>query len=332
MRARRLLGLLLFTVACGAPAPAAPTVAPTAPTAAPLTHVTTAYSTTSTSDLPLWVARESGLFAQHGLDVDVQLIQNPGTTAALLAGQIDVAFEGVSDMLGPVNNGADLVILANLVPTPPYVFEVGPSIQSVQDLKGAKLGASQAGGSDYVALRAVLKQLGLDPATDVDIVFVGGVTDRTAALLGGSAVGTLTAPPETLTLEKQGFHPLLDLTTLHLSAVNAGVVVKRTYTEDHRAALQQFMQAILEAIALEKRDRALTEGVMQKYLKLSDRAQLDAAYDFFVGKLIPDVPMVSTDQFAQAIDTIAEKDPTIRNLDLHRLVDTSFLPAQPTQS
>ena len=64
---------------------------------------------------------------------------------------------------------------------------------------------------------------------------------------------------------------------------------------------------------------------MEKYLKLSDRAQLDATYDFFVGKLTPDVPMVSTDQFAQAIDTIAEKDPSIRNVDLSRLVDTTFV-------
>jgi NitT/TauT family transport system substrate-binding protein len=329
MRAPHLVWLLVLTIGCTAPAPPPPAPAATA-TTPPLTRVATAYSTTSTSDLPLWVAKESGLFAQHGLDVDVQLIQNPGTTAALLAGQIDVAFEGVSDMLGPVNNGADLVILANLVPVPPYVFEVAPSIKSVQDLKGAKLGASQAGGSDYVALRAVLRQLGFDPSTDVDIVFVGGITDRTAALLGGSAVGTLTAPPETLTLERQGFHPLVDLTTLHLTAVNAGVVVKRAYTQDHRAALQQFMTAILEAIALQKRDRALTEGVMEKYLKLSDREQLDTTYDFFVGKLMPDVPTVSTDQFGQAIDTIAEKDPSIRNLDLSRLVDTSFLQAAAT--
>ena len=328
----RRIGLTLVAclaggiVGCVAVGPGVVVPAPTA-TVRSLTRVSSAYSTTSASDLPLWLAREGGLFVQRGLDVNVQLMQNPATTAALLSGQIDVAFEGVSDVLGPVVSGADLIVLANLVPTPPYVFEVSPQINSAEDLRGAKIAASQAGGSDYVALQAVLRQIGVDPTRDVDIVFVGGVPDRTAALVNGSAVATLTAPPETLVLEARGFHPLVDLTSLHISSVNSGVVVQRAYARDHPDVIQAFMDALLQAIALQQRDRAQAETVMEKYLNVSDRAQLDATYDFWVKRMMPSVPRISSDQFTLAVDTLAQKDPAVRSIDVNRLVDSSFVEA-----
>jgi NitT/TauT family transport system substrate-binding protein len=335
---RALLAVATLLAACGgvaspatsSPTPsAAPSAQPAAragPSATPsLTPIRTYYSTVSATYTPLWLAKEAGIFEKNGLDADVRLMQNPSGTAALLANQVDIGLGGAADMLGPVTSGADLQVLATLTPTYPYVFEVPNDVKTPADLKGQQLGASQAGGSDYVAMLSMLPKLGLDPAKDVSILFVGGLTERTAVLLSGKVKGTLTSPPETLTIEKNGFHVLADLASLNLPAATSVMTTHKSFIQANRPVVQKFTDSLIEGIAREKKDKALAVQVMSKYLKLEDKTALDAAYDFYTGKILPDIPEVKPEQFKDAVDALGKSNEKIKAIDLNAITDNSFV-------
>jgi NitT/TauT family transport system substrate-binding protein len=338
-----LLTISLALAACGsaAPAPASVSAAPvisakpapasqapsTSASSAPsgLVKIVAGHSNPIAESMHLYIAKEAGIFQKNGLDVDVQLMQNPSGTAALLANQVQLGLSGAADMLGPVTSGADLVALATFTKTYPYVFEVVDAIKTPADLKGQKLGASQAGGSDYVALLSVLAKLKLDPAKDVNILFVGGIPQRTAALLGGNVAGTLTAPPETLAMDGKGYHSLLDVTSLNLPSATSTLTTHKAFIQSNRGTVQKFVDSLMEAAAREKSDKVFAEQVMSKYLKLDDKAALDAAYDFFALKMLPDVPDVRADQFKDSVEQLGKTNSKILSIDLNSVVDDSFV-------
>jgi NitT/TauT family transport system substrate-binding protein len=329
---RRTFLVALILAACGGTAAPAPSSAPakpaasaSAPASATPGKISSFYSTVSATFTPMWIAKEAGIFQKNGLDVDVQLIQNPQGTAALLANQVQIGLGGAADVLGPITSGADLQLLATLTPTYPYIFEVADSIKTTADLKGQKLGASQAGGSDYVAMLAMLGKLGLDPGRDVNILFVGGIPQRTAALIGGNVAGTLTSPPETLVIEGKGYHPLVDLTTLKLPSASSTLMAHKAWIQANHGAVQKFVDSLVEAITREKADRAYAEQIMAKYLKLEDKAALAATYDFFALKILPTIPEVKAEQFKDAVDAIGKQNEKVRGLDLTTVIDNSFV-------
>src|ERR1043166_1119074 len=124
-----IVGGMLIATSC-APA-ASPTATPVvSPTPTAPTHLTVAYSNISPTILPLWVAKETGIFDKHGLDVDLQYAASATSVAAVLSGQMQMASVGLSEVLGAIAGGADLVIVANQVPAYTYVFEVAPGTQS----------------------------------------------------------------------------------------------------------------------------------------------------------------------------------------------------------
>src|SRR5207302_8662383 len=118
---------------------AAPSPAAAPQPAAPLQKLSVAYSNVSADDLASWVAKEAGIYAQNGLDVDLQLVAGGSKTmAALLSGQEDLTLQGGGEVLSASASGADLVVLAALAPVYPYLFEVSPDIKTIDDLRGKK--------------------------------------------------------------------------------------------------------------------------------------------------------------------------------------------------
>jgi len=305
--------------AAGAPAVSGP------PAPSGAVKISSFYSTLSATFTVMWVAKEAGIFQKNGLDVDVQLLQNPAGTTALLANQVQIGLSGAADMLGPVTSGADLQALATTTPTYPYAFEVASSIKSPADLKGQKLGVSQPGGSDYVAMLAMLPKLQIDPSKDVNLLFVGGIPQRTAALLGGNIVGTLTSPPETLLIESKGYHPLVGLASLNLPAATGVLTAQKAWIQANHPIVQKYVDSLMEAIARVKSDRSYTEQIMGKYLKLDDKTSLDATYDFFALKMLPDVPDLTADQFHDAVETLSKSNAKVASVDLSSVIDDSFV-------
>src|SRR5438270_9911939 len=148
MRLRCVLGLVLASAvllggcapAASAPTPTAvpPPTAVAAPTggAASPTKVSIAYSNLIADNLALWSAKESGVFANNGLDVDLQYIASTNAMSALLAGQVQVASTGGSEVVNSIANGADLVVVATITPVYAVFLQTRPDSNSADDNAG----------------------------------------------------------------------------------------------------------------------------------------------------------------------------------------------------
>src|SRR5258706_16259269 len=146
--------------------------------AAPAQELKRLYSgtTASAAHLPLWVAKDAGLFARHGLSVEPVQIRG-GSLIALVIITGDLPFSGVGaeSVVAARAAGGDVVLLACPIDADPVYLITRPEIKSAQDLKGQASAVTRYGSTTHFYLRAALKQVGLNPEKDMTILQMGPV-------------------------------------------------------------------------------------------------------------------------------------------------------------
>lgn len=312
-----LAGVFALT-ACGS-SPAA-TPSPGQPTS-----VTASYSELVPDEWAPWAADDGGYFSKNNLDVTLTSISSATGVAALISGQTQIAQLGGSEVLSAAASGADLVIVANLVPVYPYVFIVPSSITSPAQLKGTKIGISKKGGSADIATRAALTSMGLDPTKDVTIVETGSATNRVAALRSGAIQGGVSQPPESTKLISEGFHVLLDMASQKIAAANTVVATTGAYLKAHRAVVQAYVDSLVQALARLRKDEAFADQVLAKWEKISDQSTLGDTYKFYTQEVFPQYPFPRPDQYQPAIDTLKASNPNVSSVNLGKLLDPSLV-------
>ncbi len=317
-----LVGVLVASAilaACGGGASSTP-ASPGQPTA-----VQVSYSELIPDEWAPWAAADGGTYAKHDLDVTLQSIASANGVAAMLSGQVQIAQLGGSEVVSAAANGGDLVIVANLVPVFPYVLMTPSSIATIADLKGKKVGVSKVGGSADIATRVALTKNGLDPSKDVTIVETGSAANRVAALRTGALQGGVSQPPESTTLQQQGFHSVYDLARQKLPAANTVVATTGTYLRAHKRVIQDYVDALVEAIARLKKDRAFAEQVLTHWEKITDRGLLDDTYAFYMNEVFTVYPIPKPEQYQPAINTLKARDAKLATYDVNKVLDPSYV-------
>jgi NitT/TauT family transport system substrate-binding protein len=306
---------------------AAATTATAAKTPRPCcTKVISAYSNISADDWIPWYAFEKGIFKDNGLEVNLQSINGGAqTSAALLAGGIQIGQFGGSEALSANAGGADLVIVANLAPVYPYKLYAQKGITNIAGLRGKKVGVSNAGGSSDIATRSALKAAGLDPDKDVTIVAVGSHANRTAALLAGSIDAGVDDPPEDLELVKAGLTAILDLASQKLPAANTGVIMQRSYMNANKDTVQAYVDSLTIARAKMLNDKTGAMDVLKKYFKIDDQTALANAYDFFMKEVTVPYLYPEVVQFKDAVEILGKGNPNIAKVDISKMLDRTFM-------
>lgn len=134
------------------------------------------------------VGTKMGYFAEEGLTVDA--INADGSVAAVQAvasGSADITPADAGSILAAVQNNVPVKAIGGLVQNWPWQIATLPDspIRTGADLKGKRLGViSLASGSAPYA-RAFIRDAGLQPDTDVQLVPVGVGAQATAALTSG---------------------------------------------------------------------------------------------------------------------------------------------------
>jgi NitT/TauT family transport system substrate-binding protein len=216
--------------------------------------------------------------------------------------------------------------VTNDTPVYPYIFEVAPGINSPSDLKGKSVGISRFGSSSDIATRVVLKKYGLEPEKDVAFIQTGSTSERMAAMDAGTIQGGLAQPPDTVTLEKKGWRPLLDLASLGLPSSTLGHIVQRSYRDANRAVIQRYVDALVEGVARWRTDKAFDRQILGKYLKQDDQELLNASVEYGVRPaLTPSYPYPKPEQFADTIAILGQKNDQLAKVDVSKYLDESFV-------
>ena len=234
------------------------------------------YATTSGIRLPLWIAEEAKLYDKYKLDA--KLINIPsGNTAisALVSGEVDIVSGSGSASIVAAGRGLPVVIVGSFGSTT-YKLVANPG---VTDLRGRVVGTSRIGATTDFALRRALSKLGLTPDKDVKILATGiGEADkRIMLMLQGRMDGTIGSPESILAAETQSkvkLEILADLEDMKIYNTVGDLSTRTDVLKNHRELLRAFFMATSEAIALGKKNKALTQKVIAKQMKVTERKRL----------------------------------------------------------
>lgn len=185
-------------------------------------------------------------------EYEFSLVASPEEmTSKILSGEVDIA--AVPTNLAPVlykkTEGSIQMAALNTMGVLYVVEKGGETISSVADLAGKTILSSGQGSVPEYAFNAILSQNGIDPATDVNIVYKTEHSEVAAALASGEAtVAVLPQPFVSTVLSKQSdVRVALDLTeewdkVYPESGLTMGcVVVQSDFAQQHTDALNAFL-------------------------------------------------------------------------------------------
>lgn len=217
---------------------------------------------------PLAVAEEAGIFEEVGLDVDLQFFADyTASLDALVAGQVDINSQTLSDTIFGVSAGSDQkIVVAGDNSTGNDAIICDESITSIEGLEG-KTVAAEAGVVDHFLLLQGLATVGL---TEEDIDFQGVKTDAAAAAFAGGqfdCVGVF-APFTVQALERPGSKVLFS------SADFPGVipdhfVATAELVEERPEDVQKFVEAWYKTLAYLDENPAESNEIMAKQAGIS---------------------------------------------------------------
>jgi len=279
----------------------------------------------SASHVPLWVAEEKGLLRKQGLASEVIFFSNgPTALQALVAGELDVVLTSAPNVVNPRLAGVDTVMILAIIPTFTDHIVSAAAIQSAEQLKGKTGGVNRQGSVSEMGLRLALRRLGVDPEKETKIVSSGGNPERLAALSKGIVQFVILAEPFVREAEKLGFRDLVDIASLKIPLLWNGVVTRESIIKSKRQTLAKFVRAITEAIHDIKIDKAGTEAILRKKLKISDPEGLERTYKNYAAVML-EIPYPAPAGMKTLLDDMAPRNPKAAAADPNIFVDPSFV-------
>ncbi len=310
-----------------APAPAAaaaPAQAAPAP-AGPLRSLKMAYGFVSTTDIPMWVAQDQGIFAKYGLDVDTTLLQTSAQIApAMAAGEVDVALTAGAGVVDIDLAGGNQVLIAVEQNMMRFFLHAQPEIRRVEDLRGKRVVITRLGSGIHLATFKVLEQAGLDPGRDTAIIQAGTVNNALSALASDQVEAAMLSAPTNILAERQGFPLLVDLKDFHIPYSQGALAVTRTTLEERYDLVRDFVKAMLEARGVAMRDPALAKRLLGQNTKTEDQEILDRSYQLWLEDL-DELPYPSTDAVQTVLDQRAPEVAAARTANPRDFVDDRII-------
>jgi NitT/TauT family transport system substrate-binding protein len=216
----------------------------------------------------LYVADRQGIFEREGLDVEiVELQSGVDGVAAVVSGTAQYADMGFDDLTTLAAEGEESLVMVHnlvgrvtfaLVMNPEVARERGVSRQSPIEaryaaLKGLRLGVTSPGAATDKYMRYYLRQAGLDPERDAEIIAIGDGASLLAALETGQIDAYQLSPPTPYVAEAEGFGTLLIDSAagdvpLFSEFVYTGFATNRQWAQDNPAPARAFSRALNAAM------------------------------------------------------------------------------------
>lgn len=284
-----------------------------------------AMASISTSQVNLWVPLETGLFRKYGLGVDLVFISGaPIVNAALLSGEVAIAQGGPAPAIQTNLKGAGTYIILGNTNRFPYQLVVAPTVKQILDLKGKRFAIARIGAADHSATLFVLPRLGIQPEKDLNLIAVGAVPSRFAALVNGSVSATLLIPPETTKARELGFRVLTNFMDIDVEFQQNAIYTTRAFINRKMDAVRRFVMAYSEGIHFIHTNPQATQKIMKKYLKGDDKS-IEEAYTEVVLKAAPKIPYPTKAGLQTLIKFMVSTTPELANSKADDFIDIRFV-------
>ena len=280
-----------------------------------------AYSAVAPTQGVLWVAEVGGLLTKNGLDAEI--IYTRAAIETLIAGEVQFGQMTGALMFSARLQGADPVMLAGVQDFLNDRLVVRPNINSVEELKGKRVGVFRFGSASHLRLLNVLPRYGLGER-DVTFLQVGDTPERLIALHGGSIDATLLSPPDHFQALRGGVKILLNLRDLNVPYQGTGLVTTQRLLARNRDLARRFLKSFVEAIHLVRTNPTLSKRAFAKYRQTKDDKRIEDAYQT-LREIVKPKPYPSLDGFRTIIKDASDRIPAARTANPKDFMDTSLL-------
>ncbi|HZQ74240.1 MAG TPA: ABC transporter substrate-binding protein [Burkholderiales bacterium] len=200
-------------------------------------------------NLPVTLGMERGVFARHGLDIDLAYTRGSAmTTESLLSGEREVGVLSADDVVYEVERrAADLFIFMGLN-AGILALMARPGISTARDLLGGRLGVDDPASGFALVAHRMLRGMGLSPA-DYQTVACGGHEPRAQALREGKIDAALVTPPFSFALAAQGAPTLARARDYLPRYLGSCAVTTRRWASANGPRLRAYARAYRESLA-----------------------------------------------------------------------------------
>jgi NitT/TauT family transport system substrate-binding protein len=286
-------------------------------------------SPTSSPMLPVDVGVKSGIFAKHGLDVEIQNFGGGGKMhQAAAAGAIDIGV-GAGPELALIAKGSPEIAIANVVGPPTFLGVAVPAdspAKTLADLKGKKIAVSSNGSFTFWLAEQLAKHQGWGEK-DITIVANGS---EPATVVAAFRTHNVDADiiPTSLTFQMEDKHEgrLLAPVSSYMGNTSAGTLfATNKLVQSNPDAIERFLAGWFETIDYMHKNKAETIKIGMGMTGFTEAVQTKE-YDLTIG-------MYSTDgKFdAETLKNLKESFTDLKLVDtapdMSKLYTEAYLPS-----
>ena len=261
-------------------------------------NVRVAIATHSLAFLVPFVAKDRGLYAKHGSDIELIQMRPNIAMAALLGGDIHYA-ELIGSVIRSAARGLPVRAISTGIKAPFFTLIAQTKYKNIKELKGATIGLTSIGGTNHVSTRITLRQLGVDPDKDVKYLAIGDEKLVYDAFKFGRIDAVALAPPFSLQLKREGY-PTLASTANHVVIPFSGLGTTIDRIKSNRPQVKRLLKAEIEALRFIHANAAGTTEVIRKRFNMDEKLARES-YDAVVNAFSRDgrVPLDGVDVLLQ---------------------------------
>ena len=295
------------------------------------TKVTILHQLVGPKQAALWVAQEQGIFAKHGVDVQVVRFDPQRPPRSQMTGAVFGGI-GIPVAIGWTAEGTSLKVVVafdNASPTTMHLLS-RPGIKTTADLHRIRFGINRVGTGSWISALQALDHFGLSPNRD-GITLVesrDGGLGVARALENGDVDAAVVDPSQSAALRAKGFSLMLDMAATNVPGIQDGIAVESGYLREHPDVVENVVAGMIEGIAfsLSPQNKAIVLKALMARLNISSPEAAEIAYQEFLTRVIgkPSVSVAAAQSYQRVL---AFNDPRVLDVKIEGIIDDRFVRA-----
>lgn len=226
------------------------------------------------------IARDRGYMKDEGVDLRIVLMQTTPSIQGLMANHVQFSGSGSSALVAIAKSGAPLKTVLAVNDKVHQWILAKPSIQSLKELKGKKIGTTGLASAATFMVRQILTKQGIDASKDVTFI-TAPQGNRLAVLTSGVVDASIVGSEDR--------YPGIDLGMRELISIGrevknswGTVATSDRFIKEQPKLIGSFMRATLKALRFARRERDATINAVVKFTGMQ-RPLAGRMYDDLIG-------------------------------------------------